>query len=101
MTLQTLCDKLSELRLSAFREALRDQQANSQYSDLVFEDRLSLLVETECTQRREKRIWRGIHIANSCRLHSRTWISHLRVAWTATLFWNLDNATGSPATKTY
>lgn len=64
MTLQTLYDQLSELRLSAFREALRDQQTNSQYSDLVFEDRLSLLVETECTQRREKRIRRNIHIAN-------------------------------------
>ena len=56
MTLQTLYDQLLELRLSAFREALREQQANPKYTELSFEDRLILLVDHECSQRRENRI---------------------------------------------
>ena len=59
MTLQTLYDQLLELRMSTFRDALREQQTNSKYSDLTFEDRLSLLVDAECIQRRENRIKRG------------------------------------------
>jgi len=64
MTLQTLYTQLLELRLPAFRQALQDQQSNSQYSELAFEERLSLLVEQECTQRRENRIRRNLHAAN-------------------------------------
>ena len=64
MTLQTLYGQLRELHLSAFSAALRDQQANPKYNDLVFEDRLSLLVDAECTQRRENRIRRNIHNAS-------------------------------------
>jgi DNA replication protein DnaC len=64
MTMQALYDQLLELRLTAFRDALREQQANSKYIDLSFEDRLALLVDHECCQRREKRIRRNIHVAN-------------------------------------
>lgn len=64
MTLQALDDQLRELRLSTFRNALREQQANPKYNDLTFEDRLSLLVNAECTQRRENRIKRNIRSAN-------------------------------------
>lgn len=64
MTLQALDDQLLELRLSTFRNALREQQANPKYNDLTFEDRLSLLVDAECTQRRENRIKRNIRSAN-------------------------------------
>jgi len=64
MTLQALNDQLLELRLSTFRNALREQQANPKYNDLTFEDRLSLLVDAECTQRRENRIKRNIRSAN-------------------------------------
>ena len=63
MSLQTLDDQLHELRLSAFRTALREQQANPQYTDLTFEDRRSLLVDAECSQRREKRVKRNIRVA--------------------------------------
>ncbi len=63
MTLQVLYDQLLELRLPAFREALREQQANPKYTDLTFEDRLALLVDHECAQRRENRIQRNIHAA--------------------------------------
>jgi DNA replication protein DnaC len=54
---------LHELRLSAFRTTLREQQANPQYADLPFEDRLSLLVDAECSQRRENRVRRNIRSA--------------------------------------
>ena len=63
MSQQTLDDQLHELRLSAFRDALREQQANPQYADLTFEDRLSLLVDAECSQRRENKIKRNIRVA--------------------------------------
>jgi len=63
MTSQVLYDKLLELRLPAFREALREQQDNPQYTDLSFEERLSLLVDHECTRRRENRVRRCIHAA--------------------------------------
>lgn len=63
MTLQTLYDQLLELRIPAFRQALQEQQANPKYTELAFEERLSLLVDHECTQRRENRIRRNIHTA--------------------------------------
>jgi DNA replication protein DnaC len=63
MTLQTLYDQLLELRIPAFRQALQEQQSNPQFTELAFEERLSLLVDHECTQRRENRIRRNIHTA--------------------------------------
>jgi DNA replication protein DnaC len=63
MSLQVLYDQLLELRLPAFREALREQQTHPKYSELAFEDRLALLVDHECTRRRENRIQRHIHAA--------------------------------------
>ena len=50
MTLQTLYDQLLELRLPAFRQALQEQQSNPKFTELVFEERLALLVDHECTQ---------------------------------------------------
>jgi DNA replication protein DnaC len=63
MTLQTLYEQLLELRIPAFRQALQEQQSNAKYTELAFEERLSLLVDHECTQRRENRIRRNIHAA--------------------------------------
>ena len=63
MSVQVLFDQLLELRLPAFLEALHAQQSNPQYTELTFEDRLALLVEHECLQRREHRIQRNIHAA--------------------------------------
>ena len=63
MTLQTLYDQLLELRIPAFRQALQEQQSNPQFTELAFEERLSLLVDHECTQRRENRIRRNLHTA--------------------------------------
>jgi len=63
MSLQALYDQLLELRLPAFREALREQQTNPKYTELTFEDRLALLVDHECIRRRENRIQRNIQAA--------------------------------------
>jgi DNA replication protein DnaC len=51
MLTQPLLDKLTRLRLPAFRAALEEQLHNSQYAELPFEDRLGLLVDRECTNR--------------------------------------------------
>jgi DNA replication protein DnaC len=64
MTDTVLFDKLLHLRLPAFREGLREQQANPKYTDLSFEERLALLVDQECTRRRGNRIRRALHIAD-------------------------------------
>ncbi len=63
MSQQSLDTQLHELRLSAFRDALREQQANPQYTDLPFEDRLALLVDVEYSQRRDNRVNRNIRTA--------------------------------------
>lgn len=63
MISQTLLDKLLELRLPAFREGLREQTTNPQYTTLSFEERLLLLVELEYTRRSDKRIQRRMKLA--------------------------------------
>jgi len=60
MISQTLLEELLELRLTAFREGLREQASNPQYTDLPFEERLLLLVELECTHRSDRRIKRRL-----------------------------------------
>ena len=63
MLTQPLLDKLTQLRLSAFRAALEEQLHNSQYADLPFEDRLGLLVDCECTHRDNNRLQRHLKAA--------------------------------------
>jgi DNA replication protein DnaC len=63
MISQTLSEKLLELRLTTFREGLREQSANPHYADLSFEERLLLLVELECTRRSASRIQRRLKLA--------------------------------------
>lgn len=58
-----LFDQLLKLRLPAFREGLREQQANPKYAELTFEERLALLVDQECIRRRNNRIRRASHTA--------------------------------------
>jgi DNA replication protein DnaC len=64
MISQTLLDKLLELRLTAFREGLKEQSTNPHYGDLAFEERLLLLVELECTRRSGSRIQRRLKLAD-------------------------------------
>lgn len=63
MLTQPLLDKLTRLRLSAFRAALEEQLHNPQYADLPFEDRLGLLVDRECTHRDNNRLKRRLKAA--------------------------------------
>jgi len=63
MLTQPLLDKLTQLRLSAFRTALEEQLHSSQYADLTFEDRLGLLVDRECTHRDSNRLQRRLKAA--------------------------------------
>ena len=63
MISQTLLDKLLFLRLTAFREGLREQVSNPQYAPLSFEERLLLLVDLECTRRSDTRIKRRMKLA--------------------------------------
>lgn len=51
-----LFDQLTRLRLPAFREGLREQRTNPQYSDLPFEERLALLVDRELSRRHNNRV---------------------------------------------
>ena len=60
MISQTLSEKLLELRLTAFREGLREQTSNPKYAELSFEERLLLLVELECMRRSDSRIKRRL-----------------------------------------
>jgi len=63
MLTQPLFDKLTQLRLSAFRTALEEQLHNPQYTDLPFEDRLGMLVDRECTHRDNNRLKRRLKAA--------------------------------------
>jgi DNA replication protein DnaC len=51
MLIQPLLDKLTQLRLPAFRDGLKEQLNNPQYAELSFEERLALLVDLQCTSR--------------------------------------------------
>jgi len=63
MLTQPLLDKLTQLRLPAFRAALEEQLHNPQYADLPFEDRLGLLIDCECTRRDNNRLQRRLKAA--------------------------------------
>ena len=63
MLTQPLFDQLSQLKLAGFREALKEQMANSKYSDLSFEERLGLLIDHEVTLREDRRLKRSLQKA--------------------------------------
>jgi DNA replication protein DnaC len=63
MLTQPLLDKLSQLRLKGFRQALEEQMAQPRYGELTFEERLGLLLDVEVTRRRNNRLKRRIRAA--------------------------------------
>jgi DNA replication protein DnaC len=63
MLTQPLLDRLTQLRLPAFRAAFEEQLHNPHYADLPFEDRLGLLVDCECTYRDNNRLQRRLKAA--------------------------------------
>jgi DNA replication protein DnaC len=64
MLLQPLMDKLTQLHLPAFRRGIEEQLTNSQYAQLSFEERLSLLVDLEILQRDNGRLSRRLKKAH-------------------------------------
>jgi len=64
MLTQPLLDKLSQLKLTGFRQALEAQLHQPDYADLAFEDRLGLLLDIEVTRRENNRLQRRIRAAN-------------------------------------
>lgn len=64
MLTQPLLEKLSQLNLPAFRQALTEQRLNPQYAELDFEERLGLLVDLELTRRHNNRRHRRIQAAH-------------------------------------
>ena len=63
MLTQPLLDKLSQLKLTGFRQALEAQLHQPDYADLAFEDRLGLLLDIEVTRRENNRLQRRIRAA--------------------------------------
>jgi len=63
MLTQPLLDKLSQLNLTGFRQALETQLASPQYAELSFEERLGLLLDVEVTRRTNNRLKRRIQAA--------------------------------------
>ncbi len=63
MLVQPLFDKLTQLRLPAFRTGLEEQLRNPQYAELSFEERLALLIDLECTRRADNRLKRRLKAA--------------------------------------
>lgn len=60
MTNQSTIDKLIEMRLTTMADAFRNQQYDSNYRDIPFEDRFGMLVDIEYTNRKNNRLKRLI-----------------------------------------
>jgi DNA replication protein DnaC len=60
MLTQPILDKLSQLRLTGFRQALEEQLHQPDYAALSFEERLGLLLDIEITRRANNQLHRRI-----------------------------------------
>lgn len=60
MTMQQTLDKLKDLKLIGFLEAWQEQQSQSTFLDLSFDERLALLVEREYLRRHNQRLQRRL-----------------------------------------
>jgi DNA replication protein DnaC len=63
MLVQPLLEKLNSLGLAGFRAAYEEQLQSPHYAELSFEERLSLLVDIECTRRADNSLRRRIKAA--------------------------------------
>ena len=63
MLSQPLLAKLRQLGLTGFQAALEEQQRNSQYAELSFEDRLGMMIDRECLRRQDNSLRRRIKAA--------------------------------------
>lgn len=60
MLIQPLLDKLTQLRLPAFRRGLEEQLTSTKYAELSFEERLAILIDLECLHRDNNRLRRRL-----------------------------------------
>ena len=58
--IQQTVEKLKDMRLSGFIDALREQQESSQYQKLSFDERFGLIVDKEYLLRKNRRLKRSI-----------------------------------------
>lgn len=56
-------EQLHTLRLPGFIQALQEQQGNTRYADLSFEERLTFLIQRECLRRDNQRLARRLKVA--------------------------------------
>lgn len=64
MLQQQTLDKLYQMKLNAFADAVREQQSSPAASDLTFEERLGLLVDREWDARENRGLTRRLQIAH-------------------------------------
>lgn len=64
MLLQPLMEKLTLLHLPAFRKGIEEQNANPQFAELSFEERLAILVDLEVLQRENGHLSRSLKKAH-------------------------------------
>ena len=62
LTEQTI-EKMHAMKLYAMTQAFTEQLASSEYASLTFEERLGLLVDTEFTERENRKLSRRLRAA--------------------------------------
>ena len=70
MTNEITIQKLKEMRLSAMADAFSQQLSDTQLLNLTFEERLSLLVDTEYLSRKNNKVYRLIRNATFDQSHA-------------------------------
>jgi len=60
---QVTLEKMHEMRMSAMADAFQQQLESTQWSDLTFEERVGMLIDTEWTTREQRKLDRRIKAA--------------------------------------
>lgn len=60
---QATLDKMHQMKLSAMAEAFAQQRASTQWTELTFEERLGILVDSEWTARQNRKLTRRLRMA--------------------------------------
>jgi DNA replication protein DnaC len=60
---QATLDKMHQMKLSAMAEAFEQQRASTQWTELTFEERLGILIDSEWTSRQNRKLVRRLKAA--------------------------------------
>ena len=63
MSVHATLEKMQTMKLSAMAEAFEAQRRSSEYTELSFEERLGLLIDTEWTARENRKLARRLRAA--------------------------------------